>query len=257
MALSQENRPSASGFFVITPYSPVADVHPVADIPDTCPLNSIDKPTCQIAKHHLRNRKTGPGFPLLVVTCHVHKKSFTLYPPGFAPYRRQPVIRQTLTGETPAAEKENHPEEEAGIYEATVFQAAFDAKAGKAWARNSLKSVPELWWSTQRRHLQLGARLVGVSQSLNERLRETIARALSVDHLRLRELLAKTAPGFRHLGLAICEVLKTIHSGATRAMRLLFSGHASGQWALPWKWDSGRKVLERLPFRSGGIAAPT
>jgi hypothetical protein len=256
MTLSPKTLPNARGFFVITPYRPNADANPVPDIPDTCPLHAVDKSICQIAQHHFRNRKTGPGFPLLVVTCHAHKISFTLYPPGFAPYRRQPVIQQTLEGETPAVEKENHLDE-AGIYEATVFQAAFDAKAGRAWAKNSLESAPERWWSTQRRHLQLGARLLGISQSLNQHVRETIAEALSLDHLRLRELLPKTSLGYRSLGLAICEVLKSIHSGTTRAMRLLFCGYAIGRWAMPWRWDSKRKVLEGLPFRVHGTAAPT
>lgn len=44
-------------------------------------------------QHHRRARKTGPVHQLYMVECRALGAVFTLYPPGYAPYRRQAVLR--------------------------------------------------------------------------------------------------------------------------------------------------------------------
>jgi hypothetical protein len=43
---------------------------------------------CHLWVDHQRARKTGPCFQLTVVHCGLHRRAFTLYPPGHVPYGR-------------------------------------------------------------------------------------------------------------------------------------------------------------------------
>jgi hypothetical protein len=187
-----------------------------------------------------------------VVECCAHGLVFTLYPPGYAPYRRQAVLKLTPEGDP------IRPEGSAvqAAFEDTVFAAALDAKAGKRWARETKAEVPDGWWSTQGRHLRLTARLVGVAMDLAEKTRESIATVLSVGMLALRELCQ--AKGYRALGTGVCSVLGWLQGRASvRAQQLLVCGHLIGQWGEPLHWDSTRRVLMRSPFCVHGTSPTT
>jgi hypothetical protein len=131
----------------------------------------------------------------------------------------------------------------------TPFEAAFDARSGRAWARESGELAPERWWSTQGRHLSLAARLVGVAGDLAERVRDSIASVLSVGALVLRE--RSRARGYREIGAAVCAVLSRLRTGPKRPRQLLVSGHLIGRWGEPMHWDVRRGVLRRSPFCAG------
>jgi hypothetical protein len=244
---------------VVTPYSPGSAGTPVPAIPTTCPLDRSSNSTCDVRKKDQRKRKTGPCFALTVVKCYTHGRCFTLYPPGFAPYQRQPVVRLALDGAVPLGDgqEELHGFE---AFESTLFEAALDAREGRAWARNSERQIPERWWSTQGRHLRLALGLLGICATLGDRLRERIAEVLRVPLLILRQEATKErekALGYRQRGKAISRVLRKIRCDRGAAFRLLFSGYATGQWGLPLSWDPKRDLLERLPFQAPGGAAPT
>ena len=65
-------------------------VEPVLpELPTVGPCRDWDERACHIYFDHDRDRKTGPDFPLRVARCVTHKKGFTIYPPGYAPYGRQ------------------------------------------------------------------------------------------------------------------------------------------------------------------------
>jgi hypothetical protein len=194
----------------------------------------------QLGIDHHRVRKTGPRHLLAVVVCGTHGCGFTLYPPGYAPYRRQPVLHVAPDG-SPVPGDGDHER-----FAETMFEAAVDAKAGRAWARLTEDDPPEHWWSTQGRHLGFAARLVGVAANLADAARETIATALSVSTLMLRE--HSLARGYRAIGDAICDVLQRIRGGTRRAQQLLVCGHLAGHWGAPWRWDPSRQVMERSPF---------
>jgi hypothetical protein len=54
---------------------------------EQCPLAAADE-ECATTPNGFRARKTGPRFPIQVMTCHTHGRSFTVYPMGFVPYGR-------------------------------------------------------------------------------------------------------------------------------------------------------------------------
>lgn len=80
---SRKRRP-----FVCTPYA--ADdsgcLRPVGRV-EQCPLATADE-ECAAILNGFRERKTGPHFPIQVMLCQVHGRSFTVYPMGFVPYGR-------------------------------------------------------------------------------------------------------------------------------------------------------------------------
>jgi hypothetical protein len=206
---------------------------------------------CSVTIDHLRRRKTGPHHPLAVARCSVHGLGFTLYPPGYAPYRRQQVLK-FASDEAAGRSEDGGLREE---FEGTVFDAALDGAEGRAWARASDGKLPDRWWSTQGRHLRFAARLLGVIAS--ERIRDLIAAALSVSGLRQREGALATR-GFRALGTAICGLLSRLRgSPATRAHALLVCGHLAGHWGEPMWWDRDREDLVRSPFCAPGTTERT
>lgn len=198
---------------------------------------------CRISAHHHRKRKTGPEFPLLVARCDEHGCAFTLYPPGFAPYRRQAVVR---VGPDGAGIQSDEPKTLEDRFESTLFEAAVDADGGRAWARESADDFPEHWWTTQGRHLSLASRILGVARNLSDRLREALAAALMIDTLSLRELAPSS--GYRARARAVCTVLCRLPAAAVAAVRLLRCGHLIGHWGEPLHWDPKRHALDRDPF---------
>ncbi len=94
MEESYKARPRSCSLFVVTSYVAGADGVFVAELPACCPIGCADSGLeCCVVQHHLRARKSGPQHCLCVATCRTHGTAFTLYPPGYAPYRRQPVLR--------------------------------------------------------------------------------------------------------------------------------------------------------------------
>jgi hypothetical protein len=244
-------RPRSCRPFVVTPYIVGTDGQLVAALPDCCPTGRVrGERGCRIARHDERARKTGPQHALCVAVCGLHDTAFTLYPPGYAPYRRQSVLRVSPEG---AAVRGEDPTR-LGDFAGTVFEAAVDASEGRRWEREPGPTSPERWWSTQRRHLALAAALAGVAAETGDRVRESIAAVLSVETLTLRK--GSQARGYRAIGRAVREVLERLRGGARRALHLLVCGHLIGHWGEPMLWDAEREVLERSPFCCAGMGAP-
>jgi hypothetical protein len=247
MEESYSGRRRSCSPFVVTSYVAGADGELIAELPACCPVGGADGGgECRVVQHHRRTRKSGPQHSLCVATCRAHGTAFTLYPPGYAPYRRQPVLRSSPTGEELGCEECSR----LGSFSGTLFDAAMDASEGRRWARDSEESLPERWWSTQGRHLRLAAAVVGVAAELGTRVRESVATVLSVGTLFLRD--RSKGRGYRAIGKAVCEVLEELRGCERRAMQLLTAGHVIGHWGEPLHWDSARGVLERSPFCAGG-----
>ena len=253
MPESYPARPSAQRPFVVTPYILATGGKLVAEMPDSCPkATARAERRCRVSAHHHRKRKTGPQFALMVARCDEHGCAFTLYPPGYAPYRRQPLVR---IGPDGADMHGNEPETFERRFESTLFEAAVDAGEGRAWAREPDEDLHEEWWSTQGRHLSLASRIAGVARELSDRMREAIAAVLSVDTVTLRELAR--AVGYRARGRAVCAVLERLRGNALAFARLLRCGHLIGHWGQPLHWDPKRHALERRPFPRPDTAAPS
>jgi hypothetical protein len=243
--LSQEAQKNARKFFVISPYVLDSNRSPKAAMPTDCPLRKRGDRPCDIRRHDYRARKTGPCFPLTIVRCHTHDRFFTLYPPGFAPYQRKPVLQLAPEGAPVLHEGADDPLQD---YDGTLFEAARDAERGCAWARDSDEEIPDAWWSTQGRHVDRALQLLGLSWQLADRLREAIAVILSVPCMLLRDRSCTTNGGYRRKGKAVCDVLRVLSGGRQRATRLLFCGYVADMWGRPWTWDQNRACLETLPF---------
>jgi hypothetical protein len=244
MPASYPAAPRSHRPFIVTPYVADSDGVLQAEMPSSCPFGAGAAEPCPLSRNHLRSRKTGPKHPLAVVRCRAHHVAFTLYPPGYAPRRRQPVERLSPGGQPVEADPD------ASSFTGTLFEAAADARAGRAWTRDGdiCDRPPERWWSTQGRHLEFAVRLVGAAAELTDKVRETVAAALSIGVLTLRE--KATAGGYRAIGDAVCSIVAAVGSGARRSRRLLLAGHLVGHWGEPMHWDPRRRSLRRAPFRA-------
>ncbi len=250
MSQSYTEPPRQSRPFICTPYFPGPDGRLTATMPDRCPARTCGgcvPSDCVLQTDHNRHRKTGPPHPLAVVRCHTHGGAFTLYPPGYAPYRRQSVLRLSHDGSPIFREKDRDVER--ADFDGTLFESALDARDGVAWARESGEVSPDAptrYWAGQGRHLRLAARITGIACELSEQVRLSIAKVLSVDWLDLHE--GGQATGYRSIGKAICSVLAKLQGRARRARALLICGAVVGSWGEPLHWDAKRRVLERVPF---------
>jgi len=246
-----------SSAFICTPYFAGPDGRLRASIPDCCPTRACGPSTtadCDLRVQHYRPRKTGPPHALTVLRCRTHGCAFTLYPPGYAPYRRQSVLTLSYDGSSIFREPGRNVERD--DFDGTLFESALDARDGVAWARESgsvVLGVPQRYWAGQGRHLQLAARITGVARDLSERMRVLISMVLSVDCLGLKD--GARARGYRAIGKAICSVLAKLKGRARRARALLVCGAVVGRWGEPFHWDAKRCVLERSPFPLHGTAS--
>lgn len=253
MRASYPSRPGPDRPFVVTPYLERAAGVMKPELPSCCPgwSGPGDEP-CRLAIHDWRLRKTGPRFPLAVVRCGLHGfGAFTLYPPGYAPYRRQAVLQVAPDGSTVHGDDGDRLRRDFGK---TVFEAAVDARQGRPWPRET-SDRRERSWGTQGRHLELASRLTGVARSLADRVREAISTLLSIGGLHLRQ--ASRSRGYRAVGEAVCSVLQRLRRGPRRAAHLLTCGHLIGHWGEPLHWDAGRRVMERSPFSAEGTMGVT
>lgn len=238
-----ESRLAARRPFVITPYTEGEDGVLVPVMPEAGPCAERDGRACQVWVDHVRERSTGPRFPLTVAACGTHGLAFTLYPPGHVPYGRAAMAPVTPEGRacTGAAEAE--------AFAGTFFQAALDASLEQSWLRES-PGGSERWWGTQGRRLSASVRVCGVWPELEEPRREAVAAALGVALLVLREGASaiKARPGYRSRGHAVRTVLERVWAGPCVLARLMASGHLVGLWGEPYSWDAGTAQLRRLSF---------
>ncbi len=205
-----------------------------------------------ISLDHFRTRKTGPSHCLAVARCRPHGCGFTLYPPGYAPYRQQPVLKLAPDGSAVCTEEEGL----GGDFSETVFHAALDGSNHLAWARDGNTVPSDRYWSTQVRHVGLAAALVGVAHDLTALARDAVATAMSASRMTQQEL--SSASGFRAVGTAVCRMLRQLRgSAAARASTLLFCGYIAGHWGEPLHWDEAREDLLRSPFSSISSKRPT
>jgi hypothetical protein len=249
-----------SKLFIVTPYEPDinAALHP--KVPLQGPCGADDDRSCQIDVHHIRERKTGPCFPLTVIQCKTHNKHFTLYPPGHTPHGRKAIAPVAPDGSWPLQAdmppagdddecrgKQSHQDKEK-MFRGTLFDAAMDAASMNAWNRCS----PELgqggelfYWSTMGRDLHRLTVLFGMSKDRPAPEREIMAALLGVGGLLLHEQsnFVLKYPGYKERGKAVCTILFSLTAGSCFLDRLLNCGHFAGLWGRPYQWDDDTAQL--------------
>ncbi len=206
-----------------------------------------DHHPCKLNVNHRRERSTGPCFPLTVLRCRPHKRSFTLYPPGHVPYGRI-AIAPVAPDASPIRGKEV-----AERYRGTLFEASLDAAERKPWHREHAGST-DRWWGTQLRRLALAAQLLALAPGVASRRREEVAEIVGVDLLLLREQAQKMlhAQGYQQRGAAVLEVLDAVPQGSFLPERLLECGYLAGCWGAPHRWLPQSATLHRQAFRATG-----
>jgi len=220
-----------------------------AQLPSQC-VFATGAQTCCIFVDHYRLRKTGPGYPVAVIGCGVHRDArYTLYPPGHVPYGRRAVAPYRPSGQLVV-----DPERRKPPWEATLFAAALDAAKGERWPAEDRWFQPDpRRRQTQGRSLQRAGRLVGVHPQLEDTLRERIATRLAVPTMTLIAGARSWDGNWKLRGEAILKVLMALPEETSLLDRLLEAGALSGLWGRPCRWEARQKrwVKGREPGSRG------
>jgi len=221
-----------------------------AQLPSQC-LFATGAQSCCIFVNHYRLRKTGPGYPIAVIGCGVHRDAcYTLYPPGHVPYGRRAVAPYHPSGQLVV-----DPESRKPPWEATLFAAALDAAKGERWPADGqwFRQPDPRRRQTQGRSLQRAGRLVGVHPQLEEVVRERIATRLAVPTLKLIEGARSWDGTWKRRGEAIQAVLAGLPQESSLLDRLLEAGALAGLWGPPHRWEARRRrwVQRRKPGSRG------
>lgn len=226
-------------------------------MPAEGPCRDSDAQSCRVRFNFYRIRQTGPSFPLAVLRCTTHGCSFTVYPPGYVPYGRQPILNTSPSGNTPLSEGKTLSQKNKDLFAGTLFQAGLDAAAGLAWQREG-DGLTVCWWPNQIRILAKLLRLLGVDPALSAHERERFAAVLDVEHLFLNDCvrLIECNAGYKSRGVAIKSVLDRLVNGPCVLDRLLVSGYLAGLWGCPLRWYPDIGLVRSLPFPEAGSRSP-
>jgi len=190
-------------------------------LPSSCPWHD-DGEACDVRRHSARVRKCGPEYALTVSRCWTHGRFFTLYPPGWTPYGREPV---------------------------EVRRAASDGATTVLSAALSVASAPSLralsgYRRTLGRKIVRAALWLGVVGESGE----SVAAVLGMDlhaHVARRRAYAR-ASTWRDRAQLGAEALAAIERTAVRWQRLLVAGYHAGLCGRPWLTDPRSGVLVPL-----------
>lgn len=231
--------------YVVSPYYADSDGKFIPELPGFGPCHHWDQRPCNLCIDHYRHRKTGPGFPILVIRCTTHKKGFTIYPPGYAPYGRQLLA--------PVGPDGNLITKKSGAqrFKETYFDAALDAANHCFWPCESTLNSLAPRYSTQKRHLSRAGLLLGIQPGLHPRLREEVAQMLAVPGQRLHDSAAFMAahPDCQSQGKAICMVLDSLQPSPFLFDRLADAGCGVCLWPPLNRWDPQGKIFRLSPYR--------
>ena len=210
-------------------------------IPTVCVWCEEGSDECDVRLHRWRPRDTGPCHPLAVVKCH-HGSAFTLYPPGYGPYKRKSVAPMSPTGEIVRVGADDVQGNDTTVpaYEGTVHGAAMDASRGERWSRESSADDPRRR-RTQDRYIAQSAMLLGLANELAEKVVQDIAECLCVPYLALSDLRNSYSTALTYLekGAVNVSALALIPVDRTLGDRFLQSGFIGGMWGHPERWDPG------------------
>lgn len=183
---------------------------------------------CRIREHSMRERRTGPGHPLVVIECTVHGRYFTLYPPGYVPYGRRRLI----------VEDEDD--------EQTVFTAAKEASAGaERWSETGDEGR---WWSTQWRQIRRCGELLALECEVAKGERVSMHLGISLhEHVEARSRYGHSS--FRERGRAVMQVVgAAIGAGVGLLWRLLKAGYESGCLGRSFYADAQQRLIAVMLF---------
>lgn len=249
--------------FCVTPYHLKGGTR-VPEIPDQCPYRA--EGPCHVVLDHLRERQTGPGFPLYVLRCQGHARGYTLYPPGYGPYAQESLVAVTPEGmptmvseEAPTVEAKPVPVPEPGPeltrFRPTYLGASVDAAEGRFWPSGAGEQAGvALRYPTQIRRIARALVGLGVAPDLDPADRLRISQQLNSGLVGKEEARQLNDVSINQLrATAVCRVLTTVREGWKAVRALTHSFYLAGIWGLPFFWDQQARVLRTEPFRRSGI----
>lgn len=196
-------------------------------MPDRCLLNGEgNAEDCRIGGGFWRERSTGPSHPLRVVRCRTHNVAFTLYPEGYLPYGRMPVLSE--------------PDEEGEFdTKASLVGAAIAATGGQHWPEELIEDEQGPVGRIQRRRIKRLGMLVGFDR-------------IQVESAVLGELgLNAVDVGSGSLAQRVAALNK-LGTGSKAWLRLVAAidhvGRMGSVWVMP------KPTCDRLSPSSGALA---
>lgn len=120
-----------------------------------------------------------------------------------------------------------------------AFVAALDAAEGRLWIKDVIEDDPIGWrYRTLGRWIERGARLLGLSQAVDERAAEQIGTELGLlgmDHHILRERFGQSSR-LQARGQVLREALSKLPQDRLMWSRILAAGQIAGLWRAPLQW---------------------
>lgn len=181
--------------FITTGYARTDSGEVEATLPTMC-AHGGDGQSCQVRRHEKRERAFGPGYPLQVVVCVTHQVCFTLYPYGWTPWGRRPVLAM---------------QRRRAAWHKTVFLAAVAAATGQLWPEEA--GIEDGSWhraSTQRRQIMRAGHILGLWGPQAHRDQAPDELGVSLDELRQAQNGWAQATGRRVRAQIICRLLEAI-----------------------------------------------
>ncbi len=196
-------------------------------MPDRCLLNGEgNAEDCRIGGGFWRARSTGPRHPLRVVRCRTHNVAFTLYPEGYLPYGRMPVLSE--------------PDEAGEIdTKASLVGAAIAADKGQHWPEELIDDEQGPVGRIQRRRIKRLGMLIGFDRPQVE---SAVLAELGLDIV---------DAGFGSLAQRVAALSK-LGTGSGSWLRLVAAidhvGRMGSVWVMP------KPTCDRLSPSSGALA---
>lgn len=219
-----------TGYFVSTTYRKNDDQSLVPDLPDKGPCCD-DLGCCQLGIKDRRKRSTGPKHLLFIVNCKTHHTCFTLYPPGFAPHGRTPLVPLAPDGSTLNSDR-------GPPFEGSFFQALLDGIKGKAWPKECFDDSQMPRFETQTRHLARICKLFRLF-TVSDKEREWVADLLNVPGLLLHQAhnAIKKTKGYQAVVSAMIPILEQLSETRLTFQGLSACGYYAGIWSKNQFWN--------------------
>jgi len=198
--------------FLTSDYLPRSDGRVLPDQPPRCPEAEEGKPfDCEISFHGYRDRKCGPSYNLVIYLCRIHRISFTIYPIGWVPYSRRPLVGEEST-----------------------FDAVESCIHQKFWPEQANTPTPTR--KTQFRWIISWSKLVGVEPSFSDDERVRAANCLGITTISLNVQANRIRAGPTISGRARCISNILLSSPVTLLNSLLNRGFEVGFWGKQQKY---------------------
>lgn len=211
---------------IVCPYHANAGGFYEASQPRQCPEGEGSY-ACKLRRHSVRERKAGPSVPLTIFHCALHEVYFTVYPPGWGPWLRVPLVPCSPEGQILDTGQD-------------IFAASRNAAKRSDWPesvaqqKDATKSHYLGVFRTQKRHIHLGAKLLGIHPELGA-IQSECAIILDLSELELREASKRIrdGPTFRRIAEEGVATLTKLHDVTMLLIRLMRTGSRNQLWGAP------------------------